>query len=195
MDWGLKDAQKVSIKQDSVDIVNRLTLHYELGTILIKVDVHLIDVAIFLDCVLCELMKVGHKVSNSSLAIKIGSPHHFLVHERCNYIRFVIYGDYVILLIGKQGGFGLLGKAVVQTSSHVFVVLCSSLVCSDACNEDEELTTFFECVSINLAIFSHDVDLSSVTICELRMFWDLLSHPILFSLSCTSFSKITTWLP
>ena len=113
MECGIWDAQKISIEEYGVNIINRLTLGLELGIILIKVCVYLINVAVLLDCKLCELTKICPERCIGGIAIKSGQHHDRLVHERGNYLELSVDSDFIIFAIDKQHGFGLLGEAVV----------------------------------------------------------------------------------
>ena len=50
---------------------------------------------------------------------------------------------------------------------YLFIVLCYLLACIDACGKNEGLATCFEWVSIDLAVFGNEADLSAVLVCEL----------------------------
>jgi hypothetical protein len=127
--------------------------------------VYLIKVVILLDFVSSELMKLGPEGCHGSIVIKSVQSHDHFVHEGCNYLGFSLDGDFIIFSIGKQHGFGLIGEAVIETVPHLFIVLCCLFVCIDACGKDERLATCFECVGINLAVFSKEADFPSCLPC------------------------------
>ena len=127
----------------------------------------LINVSVVLYCIVCELTEVCSECCDSCLAIKSGESHDCLVHERGNNLGLTVDENLIILAIGKQCRFGLLGEAVVETAPHLFIVLCCSLVCIDACGENKGLASCLECFGIDLAVFGNEADLSAVLVCEL----------------------------
>ena len=126
---GVWDPLKVSLEEDCVHIVHGLSPCFELCEILIEIGVNLINISVVFYRVLRELTKVCSECGDSCLAIKSGESHDCLVHERGNNLGLTVDENLIILAIGKQCCFGLLGEAVVETAPHLFVVFRCSLVC------------------------------------------------------------------
>ncbi len=49
---------QIGVQEDGVDVVNNLSADPKLGVILVKVSVNLINVVIFTNCIICELMQI-----------------------------------------------------------------------------------------------------------------------------------------
>ena len=91
MEGGVCNTLKVSLKQDGVDVIDRLTSFLELGIIVVEVSMNDVYVAILLD---------GPKCSGNGLAVEGGKLHDGFVHERNNICQFAVDNDLVVLSVG-----------------------------------------------------------------------------------------------
>ena len=124
MEGRVLHTMKVSLKEYCMYVIHGLSSCLELGVILIEICVDLVDVPVLLDSILCETTEVCSKGRNGCVTIERGKSHDRFVHERGYNLRLSIHHHFIILFVGKQGCFGLLGEAVVEAVPYLFTVLC-----------------------------------------------------------------------
>ena len=119
MKGGIRNSLKASFKEYGVHIIYGLFSGFELREILIEISVNLVNISIVFDCTLHKFAQIG---------AESGQSHEDLVNELCHHLGFPAHKDIIILFIGMECCFGLFGEAAVQTTPHLFVVLCHLLV-------------------------------------------------------------------